>query len=421
MDARTRTALVVCDELPLPGYAGHTTYNRAFVQALTDAGFSVELFITGHRFRKPHFVSMDELQIPHLRTTVPHAYNPFGDHFWVRPRGLLRLAYHRSGLKRLLQRPGSANGKAVQIGKWLDERHMQRALEQCMAEIRPDFVLIDTIFRSPLLERVPPATTRILIGHDVFHQRCQALLDAGLQPTPQVSAIEEAHALGRFDGVIAITENDARSYRTLCPALPVLDLPSPIAVRRAVPARMQTRRMLYIGSRAQVNVDGLAWFLESVWPSVKLSCPGAQLDVVGSICSEISADLEGVILHGRLDDFSALADAAMFAINPVRAGSGLKIKMLDYLAHGLGCLTTPAGALGFPDSDSSPIGICNDEREYIAACLRWLNDLALCRQRSGWASAYAEQFSQESFSTRLLAWFEQLPQGAHPNECRTTA
>lgn len=419
MDARTRTALVVCDELPLPGYAGHTTYNRAFVQALAEAGFCVELFITGHRFRKPFFISTDELKIPNLRTTVPHAYNPFGDHFWVRPRGLLRLAYHRSGLKRMLQRQEQASSKTVQIGKWLDDRHMQLALERRMAQMRPDFVLIDTIFRSPLLERMPAAAKRILIGHDVFHQRCQALLDAGLKPVPHVSAIEEAHALGRFDGVVAITEDDARSYRTLCPALPVLDLPSPISVRRAVPARRQTQRLLYIGSRAQVNVDGLAWFLENVWPSVKRSCPGAQLDVVGSICSEIGADVDGVTLHGRLDDFSALADTAMFAINPVRAGSGLKIKMLDYFAHGLGCLTTPAGALGFPDAEDSPIGVCHDEREYIAACLRCLNDLALCRQSSAWATAYAEQFSRESFSGRLLAWFEQLPQDAHHNEIRT--
>ena len=37
MDARARTALVVCDELPLPNYAGHTTYNRAFIQALKEA------------------------------------------------------------------------------------------------------------------------------------------------------------------------------------------------------------------------------------------------------------------------------------------------------------------------------------------------------------------------------------------------
>ena len=419
MDARTRTALVVCDELPLPGYAGHTTYNRAFIQALTEAGFCVELFITGHRFRKPHFVSTQELKIPNLRTTVPHAYNPFGDHFWVRPHGLLRLAYHRSGLKRMLQRQGSSKGQTVQIGKWLDDRPMQLALEQRMTQMRPDFVLIDTIFRSPLLERMPAATTRILIGHDVFHQRCRALLDAGLKPAPDVSATEEAHALGRFDGVIAITENDARSYRTLCPALPVLGLPSPIAVRRAVPARTHTQRMLYIGSRAQVNVDGLLWFLESVWPSVKRSCPGAQLDVVGSICSEIPGDFAGVTLHGRLDDFSALADTAMFAINPVRAGSGLKIKMLDYFAHGLGCLTTPAGALGFPESDDSPIGVCNDEREYIAACLRCLNDLALCRQSSGWATAYAEQFSRESFSARLLAWFEELAYSTQRNEMRT--
>lgn len=409
MDARTqtRTALVVCDELPLPNYSGHTTYNRAFIHALKEAGFDVAVFITGYRFRKPFFVSSEEVQVDDIRTVAPHAFNPFGDHFWVRPLGMLRLAFNNSGLKRSLQK--RQENRAVQIGKWLSDRRIQLGLRKLIEENQPDYLLVDTIFRSTILEDVPARTTKILIGHDVFHQRCQALLDSGLAPSPNVSHADETHALGRFDGAIAITENDARSYRSMCPALPVLDLASPITVRTAPPPRRDSKRILYIGSRAQVNVDGLEWFLESIWPGVRQGCPQAQLDVVGSICSEIRDDIEGVVLHGRLDDFSAIANEAMFAINPVRAGSGLKIKMLDYFAHGLGCLTTPAGAQGFPESANNPIGVCANEREFTQACLQWVSTLALCQQQSVCATAYAGQFSFESFSGKLLTWLAQLP------------
>ena len=412
MDARTRankTALVVCDELPLPNYSGHTTYNRAFIHALKEAGFDVAVFITGYRFRKPYFVSRQEVQVEDIHTVAPHAYNPFGDHFWVRPLGLLRLAFNNSGLKRAMHKRQPQEQRAVQIGKWLSDRRIQLGLRKLIEENRPDYLLVDTIFRSTILEDLTGGTTKILIGHDVFHQRCQALLDSGLSPSPNVSHADETHALGRFDGAIAITENDARSYRTMCPALPVLDLASPITVRTAPPPRPDSRRMLYVGSRAQVNVDGLEWFLETIWPGILQGCPQAQLDVVGSICSEIRDDLDGVVLHGRLDDFSALADQAMFAINPVRAGSGLKIKMLDYFAHGLGCLTTPAGALGFPESAHSPIGVCTTEQEFIDSCLQWLSTVTLCQLHSTYATAYAGQFSFEAFTGKLMTWLDQLP------------
>jgi hypothetical protein len=277
-----------------------------------------------------------------------------------------------------------------------------------MASTRPDFVLVDTIFRSTILDQAPGTSTKVLIGHDVFHQRCKALLDSGLSPSPNVSHADETRALGYFDGAIAITENDANTYRSMCPVLPILDLPSPITVRPAPPARTDSKRILYIGSRAQVNVDGLEWFLETMWPSIKQFCPNARLDVVGSICSEIRDDIEGVTLHGRVEDFSPIADQAMFAINPVRAGSGLKIKMLDYFAHGLGCITTPAGALGFPDSATSPIGVSTTESEFIDACLGWITSVQLCQQQSEYATAYARQFSHESFSRKLIAWLSQL-------------
>lgn len=404
MNGEARTALLVCEELPLPNFAGHTTYNRAFVHALTEAGFKVSVFVTGHRFSKPFFSPSEEVRIPGIRTIAPHAFNPFGDYFCIGPRSFLRWMFHQSGLKGMLRKGANGESKRVQIGKWLSDKRIKTSLRDVINTEKPDYLLIDTIFRSTILDEIPQHTTKILIGHDVFHQRCAALVGSGLSPAPNVSHADEAQALTRFDGVVAITENDAQAYRGMHPQLPALDLPSPISVRPSPPPRPDNKHVLYVGSRAQVNVDGLNWFLRDIWPKVREACPEARLDIVGSICGEIGKDTPGVILHGRVDDLAEISDQAMFAINPVRAGSGLKIKMLDYFAQGLGCLTTPAGATGFPDSDCSPIEICTTESEFSQACLRWLNAVDLCQRQSTYASAYARRFSFESFSEKLLNW-----------------
>jgi glycosyltransferase involved in cell wall biosynthesis len=218
---------------------------------------------------------------------------------------------------------------------------------------------------------------------------------------PPVSPEQEQTILGAFDLLLAISDEDASDLGQLMPIAKIVALPAPVDARPLKPRAGTESRILYLGSHAPHNVDGLRWFLEHVWPRVHEVRNDFVLDVAGEACLAFTPGIPGVVLHGRVQDLSELAANALFAINPVRAGSGMKIKMLDYFAFGLPCITTSVGAAGFPPADDSPIEICDDPVDFAAAVLHWGGDQALRERLRKNARRYVERFSIDAFFARL--------------------
>lgn len=131
-----------------------------------------------------------------------------------------------------------------------------------------------------------------------------------------------------------------------------------------------------------------------MWPRILERNKHAALDVVGSIGSAITAH-PNVTIHGRVDNIDGIAREAAFAINPVRMGSGMKIKMVDYFNLGLGCITTGTGAQGFP-TDSPPFVTADDAEGFASTVGDWLENPAICEDMSVRAESYMRHFSPEA-------------------------
>ncbi len=89
------------------------------------------------------------------------------------------------------------------------------------------------------------------------------------------------------------------------------------------------------------NRMGLAWFVQHVWPSIRLSIPNAVLNVVGHVsvhCADIAGD--GVVIHGPVADLTdAYAKARVF-IAPIQFAAGIPLKIIEAAAAGLPVLAT---------------------------------------------------------------------------------
>lgn len=82
--------------------------------------------------------------------------------------------------------------------------------------------------------------------------------------------------------------------------------------------------------------------------------------IVAGTCSRHVPEpiADNVSLMGFVDDLPALMQDVLVAINPITAGSGINMKMMEYLAAGLPIVTTPFGARG----------ITGDAREALVIC-----------------------------------------------------
>jgi len=116
------------------------------------------------------------------------------------------------------------------------------------------------------------------------------------------------------------------------------------------------------------NDDGIRWFLRSVWPSVLSRLPDARLRVIGrDIRPELQALAAGladtVSVDGYVADLSDALGRAAAMINPLRFGSGVKLKVIESLGRGVPVVSTPIGAEGIGHGPSTGVLVAQDPAE----------------------------------------------------------
>jgi succinoglycan biosynthesis protein ExoO len=363
----------VTDELPRSGVAGHLALNHAIIDWLHGQGHEVTVLLVGARLNWPVMRCAD------LQVAGPAVYQ-FGTLIAATaPRALLRILVKSAAAslpakwrKRLR---GQAYGGADAV---LGAFTTASQAAWCAAYItrhQPDAVLADTIFRAGLL-RLPAlaGVNSVIVAHDVFHRRHAAIVSAGYRVFPAaLSRADEAGWLARARGIAAIQPEEAALIRAMCPdknvftaAMPAIPCPRPESITRLA------GRLVFVGSASLPNLDGLRWFFESVWPSLRRWRPFISLDLAGD-CGQALANLpEGVNRLGRVRDLTPVLHQASLAVAPLRVGSGLKIKLLDYARHGLMTVATPSSLEGFAADENAPFIAAANATGFALAVLNQL-------------------------------------------------
>lgn len=108
------------------------------------------------------------------------------------------------------------------------------------------------------------------------------------------------------------------------------------------------KKVVFIGSGHLPNVVAAQFIVDKIAPN----CPEFTFDIVGD-CLSPGKYSSNVIRHGLVDSKlkSDLISNADIAINPMAAGSGSSLKILDFVAHRVPVLTTPVGMRGFKFKD----------------------------------------------------------------------
>ena len=152
------------------------------------------------------------------------------------------------------------------------------------------------------------------------------------------------------------------------------------------------------------NADGILWFYDSVWRSLKKRHPGFVFDVVGSDPSVRLGRLRsepGVNLAGYVEDVTPYLAGATVAVVPLRVGSGLRIKVLEFLSCGIPVVTTSVGCEGIPVTSGRELVIADGAEAFGEAVSLLLGDPAE-RQK---LSENAVRFVREHYSFESAARF----------------
>jgi succinoglycan biosynthesis protein ExoO len=107
--------------------------------------------------------------------------------------------------------------------------------------------------------------------------------------------------------------------------------------------------VLFVGSDNAFNLEGVTWFLASVWPSVLRRVPAARLDLCGAIARGLPRPLPaGVDDHGGVPDLTPFYREAAVVVVPLLRATGLNIKLVEAAGLGRAIVATGTTLEGAP-------------------------------------------------------------------------
>lgn len=206
-----------------------------------------------------------------------------------------------------------------------------------------------------------------------------------LQPFAQIEARKvlefEANTVRDFEHTLAVSEQDRSALLSALAddrerqAASARITVTPIAVDTAALQPLQrspnSRRIVTLGTlHYPPNADGIRWFLKDVFPLVLSREPEAHLTIIGKNPPDDFVTLAGqdplhIQVTGYVEDLNPYFEQSAIIVVPVRAGGGMRVRILEAFARGMPLVTTTVGLEGIDAQDGREV-IVRDESETFA-------------------------------------------------------
>ena len=346
LESAEKPAILVLAPMPAaPVSAGNRRRLAATCEALTRGGFAIDLAYYAH-----------EDQI----------YRRFGQH---PPTDLLDMEAAFRNVFLIEARtviPLKTRSKAFGIDEWCPDEVGDFVAWYFSAYPGTGAALVNYVFLSRALERVPPGVLKLIDTHDRFAGRQNQYRPFRAEPNFfYTDAAGEAAGLTRADIVLAIQAAEAEYFANLTDRR-VLLLPPHFPAQKPFAGPERVVRIGFLGHGNDPNLFSIGRFIRAWRDGWTPDKP--ELVIAGEICRSLSGvEGPGVRLLGyldRLEDFYAQAD---LVVAPMLMGSGLKMKVGEALSFGRPVIGTEIGLEGFAPVE--PAHRCRDAEAVKQAVL----------------------------------------------------
>lgn len=248
-----------------------------------------------------------------------------------------------------------------------------------------------------LMQHVPePTPTPVfLVEQNIEWQLCaqrRQRRDAARTRLAEVAAWQRADALG------ALTPEDAEVMHAATVREVAL---TPNGIDRVVVDRREPdpATVLFVANFAyRPNRDAAEHLVRKIFPMVRRQLPDAELLLVGNDPGgEIARRYPGagVRVLGWVPSLAPYYARATVVVCPLRIGGGIKVKMLEALAHRKAIVSTPIGVQGFGPTARDVVRVATTSTDFACAVVEVLTQPA--RRR-------ALEHAAEAFTLQLGTW-----------------
>ncbi|NET33900.1 MAG: glycosyltransferase family 4 protein [Cyanothece sp. SIO1E1] len=292
--------------------------------------------------------------------------------------------------------------------------------------VQPDIILIEGIHCSrfiPQLRKKFRNTPIVLRQSNVEHLIYKRNAKRSKNILEKIFLFQQYFAMKRFeltamktvDAVTAISEIDLGVFSNELPKLNYYvssagaDLPSD---PDTIVSRESSTILMISHWTWRPNYDGLKWFLDNVWDSIRRRNPDIKLNIIGTGLSNkfiSNYSRKNIDFLGFVQDLAPYRQRATIFLAPLFSGSGIKLKILESLAFGIPTITTDIGKEGIRIEDGKNFILANTAKEFEESIQRLLNDKELQSKLSINAQTLIkDQYSWISITEGLAIFLESV-------------
>ena len=261
------------------------------------------------------------------------------------------------------------SSKSLQMGYW-NTKHSKRACKAFAREVKPDVVYSQMVRTMPLVARLP--FPKVMDFQDALSMNTERRMEQSrglwhylLHFEFKMLRSSEYKAFSIFDALTIISEVDSEAIPHkkngeihIVPNGVDFDYFNTQALKQS---DNQTFSLAFCGNMAYApNVDAAHYLVNEVMPLVWQRHPEATLLLAGADPKPSVRALASklVTVSGRLDDIREAYASSQIFVAPMRLGSGLQNKLLEAMAMGVPCVTTPIAntPLGAVDGQEILVG-----------------------------------------------------------------
>jgi glycosyltransferase involved in cell wall biosynthesis len=195
---------------------------------------------------------------------------------------------------------------------------------------------------------------------------------------------------------VVLTARDREVLAPLAGNTPLVEIPlaQDVPEEALDPLGTSPPEILFVGSFIHApNVDAALRLAERIFPLVRVRCPQATLYLVGDQPPPELRRLasERVVVTGRVPTVEPYLDRAAVTVAPLRAGGGMRVKVMEALGAGKATVASPLAVAGLDLVDGREIVLADSDEDFAAAIVNLLEHPErreqLARAARAWATA----------------------------------
>ena len=308
----------------------------------------------------------------------------------------------------------AARGQVYAMSRYHAVPALRRTVQHELSAVSYDRIWLEGSYLAPLIPllRANSKAPILLRAHNVEAQVWQAhartapnrLAAAYLADQTRRVAAYEARWLPLADAVLPLSQADADDLAAIVPQ-DRLRLLAPYAPPATDERPEPSYALGYLGAlNWGPNRAGVEWFLREVWPQIRPAAPEANFLVAGKAApsgwAARVARAPGVVVQSPAPSAAAFYDQVAVVVQPVLAGAGVRMKLLEAMASGRAVVTTLEGLRGVEAEGTVPTAA--DADGLAAALLMLLRQGSLRAAAARAAQAYVARAHVEAAFVRQL-------------------